>query len=197
MRKAEHPTTATIKRGIYPPAITQPIQTSSKTSPVQLLETAIAVRRKSQTELSDLDKLLAEKSARHAALKTTGDLHDPAVLAELSRLQIVTELLPHRIAARKQDDAKAEQALTEATNRFIREHLGPRVRRLAAQTRATVEAELSLHFKDPTALIVGVAQSERVRGIEALSGTITVTPARGAVAHAQAALQSWTAANNF
>ncbi len=99
----------------------------SPTKADELLKSSIAARRKSQTELSNLTKLLAEKSARQAALETTGDLHNAAVLAELGRLQIFTALLPRRIAAQEQDDLKAEQSLTEATNQFIQGNDLPRV----------------------------------------------------------------------
>ena len=168
-----------------------------KTSPVKFLKSAIAARRKSQTELANLTQLLAEKSARQTALETTGDLHNASVLAEIARLQIFTALLPRRIAAQEQEDAKAEQSLTEATNQFIREQLGPRVRQLAAQTRAIVEAELSPHFRDAAALIVAVARSERVRHVEALAWPVSLAPAQGALHHAQATLQAWSAADAF
>jgi hypothetical protein len=173
------------------------VQEEGKPSSVQLLEDAIATRRKSQTELSDLGKWLADKSARQAALETTGDLHDPAVLAELVQLQISTGLLPRRIAVKEQCDANAEQTLTHATNKFIYEHLGPRVQRLAERTRALVAAELSPHFPDPAALLVAVSQSERVRGIQSLSWTATGQPPRGALAHAEGALKSWADVDKF
>ena len=162
-------------------------------SPVQFLESAIAARRKSQTELSDLRKLLADKSARLANLGITGDLNDAAVLTELVQLQISTGLLPRRIAVKEECDANAEQALTQATNQFIREHLGPRVRRLTAQTREIVKRELSAHFRDLAALEVAVTQSERVRTIECSSWTVTDKPDGGALAHAAGALNSWSA----
>ena len=149
--------------------------------PVEILESAVATRRKSQTELSDLGKLLADKSARQAALETTGDLHDAAVLTEIGRLQLFTALLPRRIAAKEEADLKAEQTLTEATNQFIREHLGPRIQQLAAQTRAIVESELSSHYRDPAARIVAVAKSERVRTVESLAWSASVAPPRGAL----------------
>ncbi len=168
-----------------------------KTSPVKFLESAIAARHKSQTELANLTQLLAEKSARQTALETTGDLHNATVLAEIARLQIFTALLPRRIAAQEQDDVKAEQSLTATTNQFIREQLGPRVRQLAARTRAIVEAELSSHFRDPAALIVAVARSERVRHLAALDRPISLTPPHGALDHAQATLQAWSAADAF
>ncbi len=159
--------------------------------PVELLKSAIAARRKSQTELSGLGKLLADKSARQAALETTGDLHDAAVLTEIARLQIFTALLPRRIAAKEEADLKAEQSLTDATNQFIREHLGPRVQRLAAQTRAIVEAELSSHYRDPAARIAAVCKSERLWTVESLAWSVSVAPPRGAVAHAEGAFQSF------
>jgi hypothetical protein len=161
------------------------------------LESAIAARLKSQTELSDLRKLLADKSARQAELETAGDLQDAAVLAEISRLQMLTGLLPRRIAAKQEDDLKAEQALTQATNQFIREHLGPRVRKLAVRTETIVKAELTPHFHDPAALILAVAGSERVRHIATLDYSVSTNPARGALEHAQTALQSWSAADKF
>jgi len=163
-------------------------------SDVQL---AIHARRKSQTELSDLGKLLADKSARQTALEATGDLHDSAVIAEIGRLQIFTRVLPHRIAAKEAADAKAEESLTNATNEFIHQHLGPRVRKLAAQTREKVEAELTPHFQDRAALTRAIAESQRVRSIEALAWTSTSQPARGAIAHAEGALKSWAAADEF
>ncbi len=161
------------------------------------MESAIATRRRSQTELSDLGKSLPDKSARLAALEQTGNLHDAAVITEIGHLQIFTELLPHRIAARKEEDAKAETRLTEATNQYIREHLGPRVRRLAAHTRALVKRELSSHFADPTALLIAVEQSERVRTIESLTWAASVQPPHGVLAHAQGALTAWSSVNKF
>lgn len=171
--------------------------THPKPSPVQPLQTAMATRRKSQTELSELTKLLAEKSARQIALETTGDLKDGAIITEISRLQVFNELLPRRIAAKEADDAKAEETLTQATNQFIHEHLGPRVRRLAARTRAIVEAELTSHYRDPSALIIAVSQSERVRTIESLALPATLHPPRGAIAHAEAVLKAWIATDEF
>jgi hypothetical protein len=168
-----------------------------KTSPIDPLESAIRARRKSQTELSDLGKLLAEKSARQNALEATGDLHDSAVIAEIGRLQIFTGVLPRRIAAKEADDAKAEESLTNATNDFVHKHLGPRIRKLAAQTREKVETELSPHFQDRAALLRAIAQSQQVRSIEALAWTVTSQPARGAMAHAEGALKSWAAADEF
>jgi len=144
-------------------------------SDVQL---AIAARRKSQTELSDLGKLLTDKSARQTALEATGDLHDSTVITEIGRLQIFTALLPRRIAAKEAADAKAEESLIKATNEFIQQHLGPRIRKLAAQTREQVEAELSPHFQDRAALTRAIAESQRVRSIEALAWTSTSHPAR-------------------
>ena len=164
---------------------------TKKSSPVEILESALAARRRSQTELSDAGKLLADKSARQMALETTGDLHDAAVLAEIGRLQILTGLLPRRIAAKEEEDVNAERSLIQATNQFIQEHLGPQVRRLAARTREIVENELSLHFQDAAARIVAVSQSERVRSIERLAWTASLDPERGAIAHAEGAIQAW------
>ena len=99
------------------------------------------------------------------------------MLAEIGRLQIFTGLLPRRIAAKEADDAQAEESLTTATNEFIHQHLGPRVRKLAAQTREEVETELKPHFHDRAALLRAIAQSQRVRHIEALSWTASNSPA--------------------
>ena len=173
------------------------VQGEEKTSAVQLLQSTIAARRKSQTELSNLSKWLADKSAHQKALETTGDLNDSAVLTEIGRLQIFTALLPRRIVAKEEDDLKAEQTLIDAANQFIREHLGPRIQRLAAQTRVIVETELSSHYRDPAARIVAVAKSERVRTVESLAWPASVAPPRGAIAHAEAALHAWAAADKF
>lgn len=169
----------------------------TKTSPIQFLESAIAERRKPQAELSELGKLLADKSARQIALETTGDLNDAAVITEIGRLQVFAELLPRRIAVKEQDDAKAEETLTQVTNQFIQEHLGPRVRRLGTRTRVIVESELSSHFREPSALIIAVSQSQRVRSIESLGWTATLQPEQGAIAHAEGALKAWASANEF
>jgi hypothetical protein len=186
-----------------PPGIRAPIKTgdttgrNEKPSPIQPLESALAARRQSQTEWSGLTKLLADKSARLAALEKTGDLHDAAVIADLSRLQIFTSLLPRRIAAQEEADAQAEQTLIQAVNQFIHQHLGPRVRRLATRTRGLVEGELSPHFPERSALIVAVSQSERVRHIESLALPATLHPPRGAMTHAESALNAWKAADQF
>lgn len=172
-------------------------RSQTKADPTKLLESALTARRKSQTELTNLRQLLADKSAQAAALETTGDLHDPAVLAEIGRLQILTGLLPRRIAGTEEQDANAEMDLIHATNQFIQAHLGPRVRRLAAQTRATVEAGLPPHLQHPRIRIEAVAQSERVRTIEALAWSASLTPARGAIAHAEGALKAWVATDKF
>jgi hypothetical protein len=174
-----------------PAEIAKSTHNTKKSSPVEVLESALAARRRSQTELSDVAKLLADKSARQLALETTGDLHDAAVLAEIGRLQIFTGLLPRRIAVQEEEDMKAERSLIQATNQFIQEHLGPRVRRLAARTREMVEHELSSHFQDAAARIIAVSQSERVRSIEALAWTASVDPERGAIAHAEGAIRAW------
>jgi hypothetical protein len=173
------------------------VQNERTPSPVVLLESAIAARRKSQTELSDLGKLLADKSAQQAALETTADLHDASVLAEIGRLQIFTGVLPRRITAKGEDDTRAEKTLTDATNQFIREHLSPRVRQLAVRTRAAVEAQLSPHFPDAAALIVAVAGSERVRSVAGLDWSASINPVHGVIAHAEGALKAWAAADKF
>lgn len=167
------------------------------TSPVQLLKSAVAKRQKSRTELSELRKLLAEKSTQRSVLETTGNLNDKAVITELGQLQVLVELLPRRIAAKEEDDVKAEKTLTEATNEFIQEHLGPRVRQLAERTREIVRSELSSHFRDPAALTIAVAKSERVRSIERLSWTATLHPERGAIEHAEGALKAWQDSHEF
>jgi hypothetical protein len=174
-----------------PAVMAKTIYNTKKSSPVEILESALAARRRSQTELSGVGKLLADKSARQLALETTGDLRDAAVLAEIGRLQIFTGLLPRRIAARQEEDAKAEKSLIQATNQFIQEHLGPQVRRLAARTREIVENELSLHFQDAAARIIAVSQSERVRSIERLAWAASLDPERGAIAHAEGAIRAW------
>jgi hypothetical protein len=168
-----------------------------KTSPIRPLESVIAARRKSQAELFELGKLLANKAARRVALETTGDLNDPAVITEIGHLQVFAELLPRRIAVKEEDDVKAEESLTQAANQFIQEHLGPRVRRLAARTRVIVESELSSHYREPSALIIAVSQSQRVQDIERLAWTATLHPERGAVAHAEGALTAWAAVDEF
>jgi hypothetical protein len=170
---------------------------NGKTSPVQELESAIAARRKSQSELTDHRKLLADKSARQLALEKTGDLDNLAVITEIASLQVFTCLLPRRIAVKEEADAQAEQTLTEAVNQFIHQHLGPRVRRLAARTRANVERELASHLRDPAALILGVSQSDRVRRIESLALPATLHPPRGAIAHAETALKAWSSADEI
>ena len=113
-------------------------------------------------------------------------------LATFHRLAAAVELLP-----REEEDVKAESGLTQATNQFIREHLGPRVRQLAARTRAIVQAELSSHFRDAADLIVAVSQSERVRTIESLAWPVSLNPVRGATEHAQGALQAWAAVDKL
>jgi hypothetical protein len=169
----------------------------SPNNPKLKLESAIAARRKSQTELSDLAKLLANKSVRQAALETAGNLNNPSVLAEIGRLQIFTALLPRRIAAQEEADVNAEKSLTHATNQFIQEHLSPRIQRLSARSRAIVESELSPHFRDTAALKVAVTRSERVRHVESLAWSVSLTPVRGALEHAQGALKSWSTANEI
>jgi hypothetical protein len=166
-------------------------------SPVRVLEEAVVGRRRAERELSELGKLLREKSARLAELEMTGNLDDARVVAEIGRLQVVTGLLPRRIASKEEANAKVEEGLTKATNEFIQQHLGPRVRKLAARTREIVEKELSAHFADKAALFVAVERSERVRKIESLSWSASVQPDRGAMAHAEGALKSWTATDEF
>jgi hypothetical protein len=172
-------------------AIAKTILNTRKSSPVEILESALAARRRSQTELSGVGKLLADKSARQLALETTGDLHDATVLTEIGRLQIFTGLLPRRIAAKEEEDVNAERSLIQATNQFIQEHLGPQVRRLAARTREMVEHELSSHFQDAAARIIAVSQSERVRSIERLAWAASLDPEHGAIAHAEGAIRAW------
>jgi hypothetical protein len=161
------------------------------------LQLAIAIRRKSQTDLSDLNNLLADKSTRQNALEKTGNLHDKTVIAEIGTLQIFTRILPQRIAAKEADDATVEQTLIKATNDFIHQHLGPRIRKLAAQTREQAETELSPHFQDRAALLRAIAQSQQVRTIDVLAWTATSQPAHGAIAHAEGALKAWAAADEF
>lgn len=166
-------------------------------SPVQHVKAMMAARRRSLTTISELRKLLTEKSARQVALETTGDLGEPAVISEIGKLHVLVDLLPRRIAFLEGEDARAEQQLVEATNKFIREHLGPRVRQLAGRTRAMVENELSSHIQDAAALIRAVAQSERVRKVVALDWSVTLQPERGAMAHAEGALKAWAEVDEF
>jgi hypothetical protein len=60
-----------------------------------------------------------------------------------------------------------------------------------------VENELSSHIRDRAALIIAVAQSERVRIIERLAWAATIQPERGAIAHAEGALKAWAAVDEF
>jgi hypothetical protein len=55
---------------------------------------SLGVQARDIIELSDLGKLLAETSARHAALEKTDDLHTAAVITEMGRLQIFTQIRP-------------------------------------------------------------------------------------------------------
>src|SRR5690348_7566625 len=85
-------------------------------APIQPVEAAMAGRRRVQAELRGLRELLASNSARLAELETTGDIKDAGVITEIGRLQVLAGLLPRRIAARDAEDAKAEEALTQAVN---------------------------------------------------------------------------------
>jgi hypothetical protein len=202
MKRILKPETKTSKREIFAPAeiaggASLPASRPSSANPPAALQRSLAARRKSQTDLSNLINLLTEKSTRQNALEKTGNLHDPAAIAEIGSLHIFTRILPQRIAAQETDDTQAEESLTKATNEFVHKHLGPRIRRLAAQTREQVETELTPHFRDRAALIVAIAQSQRVRTIETLSWTATSHPKHGAITHAEGALQAWTAADDF
>ncbi len=166
-----------------------------KSSPVQQLKAAMAARRRREAEIAALREMLAEKSARQVELETSGDLGEAAVVNEIGKLQVLVGLLPRRIASKEQQDVKAEESLVAATNEFIREHLGPRVRNLEARTRVVVEKELAPHLPEPSALMRAVAGSERVRSIALLDWSVTIKPERGAMAHAEGALKAWEGAD--
>lgn len=168
-----------------------------KLSPVQRLKSMMAARRKSATEISELRRMLADKSARLMELETSGNLNEATVINEIGRLQVLVKLLPRRIAFKEGEDVKAGRNLVEATNEFIREHLGPRVRQLGVRTRVIVEKELSSHFRDAAELIRAVAGSERVRSIALLDWPASVQPEHGAMLHAEGALEAWAAADEF
>lgn len=162
-----------------------------------MLKAAIAQRRKSQAEVGELRTMLAEKAEGRRDLETGGDLNDAKVISEIGKLQVLVELLPRRIAFKEEEDAKAEKDLVEATNEFIREHLGPRVRQLATRTRVIVENEMSSHVRGASALMVAVAKSERVRTIERMDCAVSLEPERGAIFHAEGALKAWTEVDEF
>jgi hypothetical protein len=166
-------------------------------SPAQQLESVMAARHRSQVEISELRAMLAEKSARQAALETAGDLGESAVLSEIGKLQVLVELLPRRIAFREAEDVKAEEALVQATNTFIQEHLGPRARQLETRTREIVEKELSRDISEPSALMRAVARSERVQSVERLALAVSLRPPGGAVMHAERTLKAWGALGEF
>jgi hypothetical protein len=168
-----------------------------KVSPVQHVKSMMVKWRKSGAEVAELRGMLEEKTARRAELETTGNLNDSAVTNELCKLLVVVELLPRRIAFKEDESARVEENLVAVTNDFIREHLGPRVRELAARTRVIVEKELSPHILDRSALMRAVVGSERVRDIERLSWSASVKPDCGTMAHAEGALKSWVAAGEF
>jgi hypothetical protein len=169
----------------------------AKSSPVQQLKAAMAVRQRSQAEIAGLRELLAEKSARRVALETNGDLNSGFVITEIGKLQVLTELLPRRIAFKEEEDVKAEENLVAATNDFIRGALAPRLQQLEERTRVIVEKELSVHIHDAARLFRAVAGSERVRAVGRLSCAVSFQPQWGAMVHAEGALKAWVDADEF
>jgi len=167
----------------------------AKISPVQRLRAVMAARRRATAEVAELRAMLAEKTARRVELETSGDLGAGVVIGEIGKLQVLVELLPRRIAFKEQEEVKAEENLVAATNDFIREHLGPRVRCLEERTRVIVQKELSAHIRDQGALVRAVAGAERVRELARLSCASSVQPQWGAMAHAETALKAWAGAD--
>jgi hypothetical protein len=189
--------TAVGKTAVRKTAVRRTPHSTINYQPSTSLSSALTARRKFQTDLSALNQLLTEKAARQSALEKTGDLHNPAVITEIATLQVFTRILPQRITAQEADDATAEQNLIKATNDFIHQYLGPRIRKLAFEKREKVTAELKPHHRDPRSLIVAVTQSQELRTIESLSRPITSQPPHGAIAHAEGTLKAWAAADEF
>jgi hypothetical protein len=169
----------------------------AKTSPTQGLNSAMAMRRRSQEEISELRKMLAEKSARRVALETAGDINNAAVISELGRLQVFVEMLPRRIAFKEEEYAKANENLLQVTNEFINGHLGPCIGQVAARMRTIVEKELSTHFGDQVELKKAVMRSDRVRRIEGMHWFATSHPMHGPVEHAERTLKAWADVDEF
>jgi hypothetical protein len=146
-----------------------------------------------QTEFSKFDKLQAELAelrtysettiAWRASQERTCDLSDKAALAEIGRLQVLTGLLPGRIAAREEALIQAEADLLLAAHSFIRETLGPQARQLLSHTREKIKPSLQPLYSDADELEKAIEKTDTVQQADQLLSAVRIdmNPIEGTV----------------
>lgn len=146
-----------------------------------------------QSEGPKLEKLGAETTAELTALENSCRLDDEKALTKITRLKILSNLLPRRHAAWEVAFAKAEEAGVQSGGAFVSDVLGKRHFALLAKARAKVKTALEGHFEAGPELDDAVERSAIVAELRASSPTIEAKPGDGAVGYARRLLAQFAA----
>lgn len=149
------------------------------------LISALAARTDLEAEVGKLERLSTDTTACLKEIETTCTLDDGKALAEITRLQVVSNLLPRRISAREEALVKADETLMQYAGALVADVLGKRNRALLARARAQARTALEKHFKAGPQLDDAVERSAIVAELSASSPTIEANPGDGAVGYAR------------
>jgi hypothetical protein len=141
-------------------------------SPDATLREAMAALGSAVRKLETSRTVSSETATLLWSLEETADLGDAAALAEITRLQTIANLSPHRVAFEERAVADKAGALLEACHSFIGEHLGPFCRRIMAQTQKRVRQSLRPHFPDSAELENAMQRSASVLEVHRCEPTI-------------------------
>ncbi|MFO1487845.1 MAG: hypothetical protein U1F65_05145 [Verrucomicrobiota bacterium] len=134
------------------------------------LKAALAEFKAAREAAENLDMKKEASEARLADLSVSGNLEDDAVLNEISRLQIFTQLFPSRISAYNARYNDSVDGIRTTINGFIGQ-LRRRSAKLADGARDKVSESLRGHFQDAKSLSVAVSQSSLVKQAEEFKQT--------------------------
>lgn len=167
--------------------------------PTAPITAALSKRAGLETEIQDLNQRAADSTARLAALESGCDLGDDKALAEITRLQVMTNLFPRRLSVREQAFAETETEILQACHGLISNDLSPRLRELLNKARAKAEAALKPHFSLKPDLEQAVEKSATVSELAGLyaSTSIQGSPLGGVLAYAQRLLEIWQRINQI
>ena len=163
------------------------------------LQTEFAKFGKLQNELAELRTLTESTSAWRAQQERTCDLSDKAALAEIGRLQVLTGLLPGRIAAREEALVQAEADLLLSAHSFIQATLGPQARQLLANVKEKIKSSLQALFSDEGELRNAIEKTDTVQQVDQLVASIRVdmNPIGGTASYVQRLLEIFKKVESF
>ncbi len=117
-----------------------------KNSPTEPIKKQLEALSTLNIEAEKCRTKLANVESDLASLISTGNLDNEETLNRIGRLEILSRVLPARIAEREQARTRGKEDLQATCHDFIEAHLGPRLRELAINARAKVKATLSKAF---------------------------------------------------